>query len=1411
MNRQLKCTPIEQDNANSNLRQVVSRNTHKWCFNWLLPMVSTFGACSLKSSASIWRGVVFVVLVVGLMVTMFQNVFAYDTEWKWANRDETFQWSVVHSAAIAPNGDSIYVTTLNTGIHIAKYNTADGNKLWDKIVSETNTVKGIAVDNDENIYITGSISSSTSFDGKLVILKGWNDVFIAKYNSNGVLQWVKTAGGAGRDSGESIAVDSFGNPYIVGYVSQGGCFENNCPTELDDQSLFVAKYSTNGDLIWVQQVVEGRVEESSADIVVDASNNVYITVGVYEKDGKPFPNIVGKIVYIAKYDSDGQKKWDDGIYSPNGDESVGGIAVNQDAVYVTGYFTQKVCLVSNGSCYDGDSSGYFDVFLAKYKPNGTSANLENFEVFGSAFTNLQVHDVAINSLGEPIIVGDFTGTLIGINTVSSEGKDDIFVATLIDNEWTLQRVGGKNSDSGQVVTINHTTGDIYVAGQLGDGDFTFPPLSFTDSSPQAVPSMFVGKISLIPSITGTVLNDDTDPKIGLHKWTVKLKSVDNENNIFSTETEEGVYTFKDSYPLETYLLYIVPPEEGWEHRFPENGLGIYTINLEESVVFEDQDFRYGSSAVINIPDNEYLCINGKSNGIGYSWRLENSSIYQNPDAEGIASGDSIDLAKDFVFKEFPDQGIFVNGYENNCFAIDGTLCVASKGTVITPNCEEAEINGDACIVGKAGCTYNPTIRLIKSSLDTTLSVSQTSHDVDGTSNTITIDVAKIGSGSIMGWVAEADDSWLTIESGEYGENNGTITVRYDANSTEERTGTITVVAPGAENGSQTVTVKQASPSLVTVNGTIWIDTNTTGIKDDGDSKADAYWYTEYVHLTNLDSQQVFSAMMFVDYIDDYDYFGNWMTIDKIPAGDYKIEVQLPTNWVQLTPASDDIVHIDDSTGAINIGMQPPITVGFGIDGEISINDVEPNSLCKRPSSYFRLQPSGKESVMSYSISSQIIDGLTFQTLGFAGTVQVQNNIPSVTISPNNPNNEVQNILLNGNTISFDIPMTFNESADSVDTGNIPINFVVTNETGYSTNIITCGYVPDTPLQELYAGSDMEVKVGETVDFQGIVYDPDTNDHYEVSWYFEDTGEEVKDTLTPTHVYTTPGTYEVSLFAGIDTGDKHYFGEDILIVTVGDYTVPNYGDGNGDGTLDSQQVNVTSIKNAVDGNYLTLQAMPADCALTNVKVKTEALLGNDSSYDYPYGLVEFKAACETANITVFYHGSEELNGAYRKYGPTPPYTNGLSEWYSLPNVAFGFVKVGDKYLMKVSFTLKDGELGDDTGVDGIIYDIGGFANPPSVTYYSVNSQMLDTQGNPIAGVTIQIGNKSVVTDADGNWEITGLAEGNYTATISKSGYTFESTDFNVADSNVELEVIIGQPDVVYAIQGTIQDDLNNPIS
>jgi len=98
-------------------------------------------------------------------------------------------------------------------------------------------------------------------------------------------------------------------------------------------------------------------------------------------------------------------------------------------------------------------------------------------------------------------------------------------------------------------------------------------------------------------------------------------------------------------------------------------------------------------------------------------------------------------------------------------------------------------------------------------------------------------------------------------------------------------------------------------------------------------------------------------------------------------------------------------------------------------------------------------------------------------------------------------------------------------------------------------------------------------------------------------------------------------------------------------------------------------------------------------------------------------------------------------------------------------------------------------------------------------YKASGQLLDKSGNPIGSAIVKIGDKTAVTDENGNWEIIGLNKGDYTIEASKEGYTFEPTNFTVNDGDVELNVI-GQPDIVdgiYGIYGTIKDDLNSPIA
>ena len=70
--------------------------------------------------------------------------------------------------------------------------------------------QGIAADSSGNCYVTGYTNNGSN-----------DDVFIAKYNTSGTLQWQRKLYGASTDYGYGVAVDSSGNCYVTGSTNNG--------------------------------------------------------------------------------------------------------------------------------------------------------------------------------------------------------------------------------------------------------------------------------------------------------------------------------------------------------------------------------------------------------------------------------------------------------------------------------------------------------------------------------------------------------------------------------------------------------------------------------------------------------------------------------------------------------------------------------------------------------------------------------------------------------------------------------------------------------------------------------------------------------------------------------------------------------------------------------------------------------------------------------------------------------------------------------------------------------------------------------------------------------------------------------------------------------------------------------------
>jgi hypothetical protein len=147
---------------------------------------------------------------------------------------------------------------------------------------------GIAVDGSGNVYVTGETEGG--LDGNPSA--GGYDIFVVKYDSAGVKQWVRQLGTGGWDVGIGIAVDGSGNVYVTGWT-QGGLDGNPSAGGYD---IFVVKYDSAGVKQWVRQLGTGGWDVGYG-IAVDGSGNVYVTG---ETDGglDGNPSAGGRDVFI---------------------------------------------------------------------------------------------------------------------------------------------------------------------------------------------------------------------------------------------------------------------------------------------------------------------------------------------------------------------------------------------------------------------------------------------------------------------------------------------------------------------------------------------------------------------------------------------------------------------------------------------------------------------------------------------------------------------------------------------------------------------------------------------------------------------------------------------------------------------------------------------------------------------------------------------------------------------------------------------------------------------------------------------------------------------------------------------------------------------------------------------------------
>ena len=337
--------------------------------------------------------------------------------------------------------------------------------------------KGVAIDpGNDDILVTGYFTDWTILETNKLDGRGLsNEIFVARFDNAGKLLWINQEGGTGDDRGYGITADASGNTIVTGSFFGTATFGEETLTG-DSNNMFVAKYDTNGNLLWVNQKKDGIGDYKAYGVATDNQENIYVVGGFLVEEG-PMSDI-----FITSYSSDGILRWE---------KSAGGLGFNTgysiaadlaDGIIVTGKFSGTADFGSGAIVTTLQSDGEADIFVAKYK--SSDGELEWAKKAGGTGDDVG-HGIATDAEGNIFVTGEFSGTAAFSDTASltGSGGNDIFVAKYKSSDGELEwakKAGGTGDDVGHGIATD-AEGNIFVTGEFSGTAAFSDTASFTGS------------------------------------------------------------------------------------------------------------------------------------------------------------------------------------------------------------------------------------------------------------------------------------------------------------------------------------------------------------------------------------------------------------------------------------------------------------------------------------------------------------------------------------------------------------------------------------------------------------------------------------------------------------------------------------------------------------------------------------------------------------------------------------------------------------------------------------------------------------------------------------------------------------------------------------------------------------------
>ena len=359
-------------------------------------------------------------------------------------------------------------------------------------------VNGITRDASGNIYATGNFKGVARFGNTNYTSVGDNDVFVAKYTSNGTFLWVNVGGSPAGDIATDVCLDPNGNVIITGYYFDAITFGNQALSITGGCDIFVAKYDGSGGLLWVKNA-GGTGLDICHTVDADASGNLYLggyfsnTCTFYGTGTITLNSSGGEDGFLSKLNQSGNVIWATSIQGSE-TQRVKDLVINGSEIVALGTFSNTTSFGNSISL--SSNSNNIDIFLGSFSTSGLCNNAIGF---GSASTD-EAAKITKDSDSNIWACGSLFGNaVVGGFDLVTKGNYDVFYIKLLNNLLisragmfggiSMDMAGGIGSDANgnvfisgnfnESITLNNQTisskgsTDIFMAKISGNGEIQY--------------------------------------------------------------------------------------------------------------------------------------------------------------------------------------------------------------------------------------------------------------------------------------------------------------------------------------------------------------------------------------------------------------------------------------------------------------------------------------------------------------------------------------------------------------------------------------------------------------------------------------------------------------------------------------------------------------------------------------------------------------------------------------------------------------------------------------------------------------------------------------------------------------------------------------------------------------------------